>query len=398
MALPDTSVQFFDSTMLNAPVLSGQVGTLTALLTACLVDGFTALTVTSLVVAGNVATVTTSGAHGLALVGLTGPVVNIAGATPAGLNGRFRVASVPSSTVFTLTTEGISDQTATGTITARRAGLGWSRPFSATNQAVYQPDPLFTSHCLQVIDDASVTTSAAGRWAKWRGYEAMTAVDTGTGLFPTAAQSATGLQVVKSNTSDSTARAWWLVGDAGLFYFGTFWHNSYLDQASGYAFGHTGSLRAADAFATLISANSAANMTLPSYPGSSEFTYIGTATATQAGRYLARSQNQIGAAVAAGLVRGYEGQLYMGYSGFAYPYPVNNGLLFSGLGLAETSLIRARAIPGLYYPWHNAPLPHGAALDSLDGLAGRTLRCQALAYSSAAAQCLIDITGPWARG
>lgn len=398
MALPDTSVQFFDSTMLNAPVLSGQVGTLTALLTACLVDGFTALTVTSLVVAGNVATVTTSGAHGLALVGLTGPVVNIAGATPSGLNGRFRVASVTSSTVFTFATEGISNQTATGTMTARRAGLGWSRPFSATNQAVYQPDAAFTSHCLQVIDDANVTTSAAGRWAKWRGYETMTAVDTGTGLFPTAAQSATGLQVVKSSTSDSTARAWWLVGDAGLFYFGTFWSAPYPDLAEGHAFGQTGSLRAADAFATLISANSAASLTLPTYPGSSEFSSIGAVTTTQAGRYLARSQNQLGAAVAAGLVRGHEGQSYMGSGGFAYPYPVNNGLLFSGLGLAETSLIRARALPGLYYPWHNAPLPHGAALDSLDGLAGRTLRGQALASVNSAAQCLIDITGPWARG
>ena len=149
----------------------------------------------------------------------------------------------------------------------------------------------------------------------------------------------------------------------------------------------------------MIAANDASNLTLPNNPGLNNFfAVIGAATVTQNGRYLARPQNQIGSAVAAGFVRSYEGQAQMGYGGFAYPYPVNNGLLLGGVGLAESSLIRARALPGLYYPWHDSPLTHGAAIDSLEGLSGRTLRCQSLSNNTLAAQCLIDITGPWARG
>ena len=134
--------------MSGAPVLSGTAGTLIAVLDACLVNGFGSVTLNSLVVQNNVATATVSGGHGFAMiVGVNnvspgvGPVVRIDGATPAALNGDWRLASVPNSTTFTFAAEGIPDQTATGTITAKRAPAGWAKAFGGANKAAYQPMP-----------------------------------------------------------------------------------------------------------------------------------------------------------------------------------------------------------------------------------------------------------------
>lgn len=66
-----------------------------------------ASTLTNIVVLTNVGTVTTSTAHGLQI---NNPVV-VAGSTTAALNGTYRVATVPSSTTFTIATSGVADAT-----------------------------------------------------------------------------------------------------------------------------------------------------------------------------------------------------------------------------------------------------------------------------------------------
>src|SRR5262249_48663261 len=98
-----------------------------------------------------------------------------------------------------------------GSLTA----LGWAKSFSATNKAVYRA-PNGIRHYLDV-DDSAPDATALGRNARIRGYEAATAVGTGTGPFPTTAQ-ATQAVVVKSTTADGTSRPWILVGDDKTFY------------------------------------------------------------------------------------------------------------------------------------------------------------------------------------
>jgi hypothetical protein len=117
--------------------LTTSVGSAIAILDACLVDGFGEVTLDSLVVSSNVATGTLSTGHNFTMIGATGPVILIAGATPSGLNGEWRV-TVTSSTAFTFVTSGISDQTATGTITAKRAPAGWEAASSGTNAKYYR--------------------------------------------------------------------------------------------------------------------------------------------------------------------------------------------------------------------------------------------------------------------
>ena len=61
--------------------------------------------VSSITISGNVATVTTGSAHGLSV----GAVVQLAGFTPAGYNGLFTIASVPSATTWTMNVNTFTD-------------------------------------------------------------------------------------------------------------------------------------------------------------------------------------------------------------------------------------------------------------------------------------------------
>lgn len=61
--------------------------------------------VSSITIAGNVATVTTGSAHGLSV----GAAVQLAGFTPAGYNGLFTIASVPSATTWTMNVNTFTD-------------------------------------------------------------------------------------------------------------------------------------------------------------------------------------------------------------------------------------------------------------------------------------------------
>lgn len=204
----NTTVKFFNNSQSGAPALSGVAGSLITLLDACLVNGYGSITLDSLVISGNVATGTISAGHGFTMVGDAGPVIAISGATPAGLNGEWRIASVPNAQTFTFITSGISNQTATGTIAAKRAPAGFEKVFSGTNKAVYRA--LAGNRLYLRVDDSNAT------YARTVAYESMSDVDTGTNPFPTGAQLSGGHYYVKS--SDSGARNWRLFSDDRLFY------------------------------------------------------------------------------------------------------------------------------------------------------------------------------------
>lgn len=382
------AVKRYTSLMTSAPSLTGQVGTLVALLDACLVNGFNTKSVTSAVQTAGTATVTAT-AHGYNV----NDVVAISGANEAAWNDEFRVLTAATNS-FTFAIPSGTTSPATGTLSAKIAPLGWTKPFSGTNKAAYLPQIAYCQNYLRVLDDSTTPTSASGRWAKVRGYETMSDVDTGTGLFPTAAQVANALTFAKSSTSDATTRAWWLVGDGGIFYLGTFWHASYLTMASGYLFGDIASLRSGDAYSTLLCAE-VVDILSP-YPGQYNlFTSLGAYNATQAGKYYARTHTQLGSSVAAGFIGDNAISAAIGYGGLTYPHPPDNGLLFAPVGVVESSIVRSRALPGFYQPLHTTPLAYLDLVTGLPDFPGRTFQAFDLANGPNRAQCLIDITGPW---
>jgi len=365
------SVRYYESTMSGAPSLSGTAGALISVLDACLVDGFGSVTVDSLVVASNVVTATVSAGHQFAMVGNTGPVIRIAGASPSGLNGDWRV-TVTSSTVFTFATSGIGDQTATGTITAKRAPAGFSKAFSGTNKAAYRSDDITGTRLFCRIDDGYTT------YSRIRGYEAMSEdVDTGTGLFPTDEQISGGGYVYKAT---GTNQHWALYTDGRMIYFFCDTSNNAY-WAGGFVFGDIDSYVASDAFGCLLISTSTAT--------GSVFTYTLSNTGNA---YLARSYTQLGNSITtAKYSHGKSSSL--GNAGQTYPSPADNRIHLWPVECWDSTTNARGMMPGLWNPIHTGNTPHGFIVDDIPNLPGRTLKLQttgSLVYG-----CAIDLTGPW---
>ncbi len=385
--MADTSVRYFDSTMSGAPALSGTAGALISVLDACLVNGFGTVTLASLVVSSNIATGTVSAGHGFSMIGsAVGSVITIAGATPSGLNGTWRIASVADSTHFTFVTSGISDQTATGTITAVRAPLGFSKVYSGTNKAAYRAGDIMSSRLyLRVADDGT----GSATYARVRGYESMSDVDTGTGPFPTDAQVSGGLYWGKSSTASSTARAWRLIGDSQGFYLlvnqdgsGAWISAAWVDIPSE---------KAGDAYRTLLIGGTSTNVYNQGY-----LHLINN----PAGHYFARSYVQTGTSIAAFKLSHHIAANGIGLYGIAYPAPMGGQFycapvdVWEGTAYASATALRG-PLPGVYAPLHpSAQLTDGSFQTDVIGLDGRTLLVQIL-KSGGSYAAAIDLTGPW---
>lgn len=375
-------VKFFHSAMGGAPALNGTAGQLLALLDGCLVNGFNPQTLTSLTVTANVATANKT-AHGFVL----NQIVLISGATPAGLNGEQRITGVGAD-AFTFTTSGISDQTATGTITAKAAPAGWEKQFSGTNLAAYCSLTFGSNKPVLRVDDAGTTT------ARVVGYESMSDINTGSGPFPTAAQVASGAYWMKSGTADATARAWTLVADGqGVWFIRT-------HHASGYisfdAFTEFASEKAGDLYNAYLTGCSATTLLTAQglwYPCSAS----GSASV---GAWMPRTYTQLGTAIAAGAclphVAGTNGYSGANNTGLAYPSPVTNGLIFSRAAMRESGgPVRCNAMPGLLTTPQQLPLSHLDVVTSVPDIGNRDVLIVACENSNLGGRVGFDLTGPW---
>ena len=349
MPIADTSVRTYLSTMTGAPTLSGTAGALITLLDNCLINGFGSVTLSSLVVSSNVATATVNTGHGFSMIGGSGGVGPV-----STLNRDWRIASVPNSTTFTFVTADISDQTATGTITAKIAPADWEKRYSATNKAVYARTDEDATAMLLRVDDTGTTT------AQVRGYEEMTDIDSGAGLFPTIAQVAAASALwQKSDAATSAARGWAIFADSKRMYFFPQWTTgTYRDFE---AFGDPISYKPGDTCHCTIVFHSGAN---GAYLYNSAL-FVGY---TEFPMYCARGVAQIGSAVS---IKATSGWLLgiAGASGVAYPNAANNALLLRGeVELTEIvgGTVRARW-PGIYIPMHALPLIDGDVVGGING-------------------------------
>lgn len=234
--MANTNTRYFNSSMAGAPVLSGSVGALIAVFDACLVNGFNLLTLDSLIVAGDVATASKAN-HGF----IVHEVVQIGGASPAGLNGYFRITEVTSGT-FKFATTGISDQTATGTITAKAAGAGFEKQFSGTNLAVYRSANGATTQIPIKVDDTATLYASATIAEQY--------TDISTPVNPAGAQ-----YFKKSDTASASARPWVLIADDRSVYLFISWNNGTTYEA--YHFGYFSSYVVGDLFNYRIQASTA---------------------------------------------------------------------------------------------------------------------------------------------
>lgn len=397
-----TSVKNFNSASPSAPVLHGNPGSMIALLDAVLVNGYGQKTLDQLVVASNVATCTVSAGHGY----FTNQVVTLAGATPSGLNGDIRI-TVLSATAFKFSTTGISDQTATGTITAKVTPLGWTKPFSATNMGAYKSSDPFSTGMYLRVDDTGVVTA---RHARVVGCEGMADISSFTGQFPTTAQLNGGLYWGKSASLDTTARNWFIIGDERCFYFAVapspsnpingsiiYFAGDFLPQGS------------VDQYNYLVGGPTSDYTTYGS--GAIYFCASTTAVSGAIAGYLPRLNSQLGGSIQAyragamGWGSDYSGSVsYAGGNLPSFPNPIDGGILVTQVFLVEVTG-NARGLRGTYPGLYHMPLAGSnlaynhldlvAGVDTLPGktlLAVRTGNPQQTAYAGCS---LFDMLGPW---
>lgn len=387
--MADTSVKIFDSSMTGAPTIGGASGgSLIAVLNACLQDGFGLKTIDSLVISGGVATATISTGHSA----VVDSVVLIAGATVTGgtINGERKVTSITGTTVVFDAT-GISDQTATGTITLKLAPAGWTKAFSGTNLAAYKSSNPAASGCYLRVDDTGTAN------ARVVGYESMIDINTGTGPFPTTAQVSGGQYWAKANNTTGT-RKWWVVADDRFIYLGVANHATYADDYRIYCFGDIVSRKSGDAYRALLAGPITDNSA--STPGASQnalFYKVGATSAV----VMPRSYTQIGSAIQLAADWGGNASAEVsGLGGRQYPNGPDNGLLLEKPNLWEGISLAVRGtLPGCYVSQQaiNQNITNDFAITSIPGLSGRKLLWKIIGANSAATRggFALDITGPW---
>lgn len=385
-------VFYFDSSDGGAPTLNNIAGSLIGVLDACLINGFNLKTVT-INVSGGVATATCN-AHGFSAV--TGKLVLIAGATPAELNGLKQVATVPDANTFTFAAAGVPDGAASGSITAKRAPIGWTKAFTGTNKAAYKSSDVAATGRLLRVEDTN-TAPASANDARLVMYEAMTDIDTGTGPAPTAAQLANGVYWGKGS-NDATAKNWVIVGDGRFFYF--FGPNTSTGLHA-YAFGDIISYRAADAYGCVLSGstNAIGGTSTGSVQLGSAGASLGSAP-PNAGFVISRMSSQVGSAVAVAAVGvSVSGSSTWAANGPAWPSPVDNGsVLHRPLYLTEnnssfTHPVRGE-MPGMLQFLAQQPYTHREVVSNVEGYARDVLVIE-LRNNSAIGRFALEITGPW---
>lgn len=405
MASPvDTSVKNFNSTMANAPVLSGTAGALIALLDACLVTGFDEKVLTSLVALGGVMTATFSGTHSAQI----DSVVLIAGVTGgptgfAGANGEQKVVGSPSATTRTWATT-LPDGTYTGSITMKMAPAGWEKVYSTTNIGVYRSLHVASSKFYLRVDDTGTTS------ARVVGYESMSDVNTGSAPFPTTVQMNGGGYWPKSVAASAQGVLWTVHADGRFFAFSNEWGKPASSVYSGMStrfFGECIPLKpGGDAY--LCALNYSTTSSVASQTDSSLFSSTSAQTAT------ARSVTGVGGSTLHS-INPYVG-VNSNTSGVdaslgSFPSQVDGSLQLTKRYLQSSLMLNTPRgdIPGAYYVPQSRLWDAFRTLDKAPGsgaLAGRTLQGVAVIASgnsitgtssdlSFTGIGFFDITGPW---
>ena len=390
-----TSVKWIRNDMRGAPVINGNTpGCLIAALDALLVTGWGTTTALSVSVSGGIATATVNA--GSSFTGHA--VVRVEGATPSALNGEARVLTASNTQITFATTA--PDGVATGTITLKYAPAGWEKVYAGTNKAVYRStDVTGARFCLRV-DDSN------GIFALVRGYEAMTDIDTGTGLFPLDAQIATGGGYwCKAAASNATAIPYLLAADAKLLLqamcFGMANGANYTATVVN-GFGEGVELNpAGDAFATVLSATGSGD----GYLNCGGLSGANNESGTYGTAVFARAWHGFGSAVyarpvpeggSAGALSGNDGAL-----GVA-PGRVDGAIRMARMMLKDQATNDLRAVvPGCCFvpqvldnSLFTTPF---AMTDGAGALAGRKLAAVPVGqhWSGRTGTAFVDVTGPW---
>ena len=316
-----------------------------------------------------------------------------------------------------------------------KTAAGWSIAYTTTNKRVYTMASGGTGFSVY-IDDTGPGAGAA-REARATGFEVPSGLGTGTGQFPTAAQSTIGIGAVvirKSTTADSTARPWFIVADGHTFYLfadtGDFTGPS---QGLPFYFGDFFSYSPTDSYNCAIigrmlentGASNNGTMNGLSSANIETFSQLNTISSTPMaqtinGHFVVRNFNGVGGSLPCGkhsdcFKKGVSGGggSNMGRDGywsssnadaagaFPYPAPPNAGLFCSPVWLHHGGFPRGY-LKGLWDPLHYLALNHWDTFSGSGNMAGKSLIAVNIpgvqagnSFVAGLAQCVVEYSDTW---
>jgi hypothetical protein len=248
-----------------------------------------------------------------------------------------------------------------------KAAAGWTKPFTATNAAVFRMGA-GNQFYLDVNDNGASNglTGASGQEAAVRGYEAMTAVSTGTNPFPTTAQIALATaNWRKSATASATARGWFMVADDRSFILGIL-DGDTVSLYKLYIFGDFYSLKTGDSFRVAITVRTVVNTT--AVTGTFGSSLVISSSSASVGLYIARIAAGTGSAVTVALTSvgsSWEGSV-------SFSTSLDGNLYLARLLLNEGVITLRGWLRGLYEILQPVGLVDGDTFTGTGDFAGRT--------------------------
>ncbi len=436
MAAKDTSVRYFHSYMAGAPQLSANAGTLAAVLDAVLVDGFGLVSVSQIVVAAEVATATVPSNNFGRL-----QVVRMEGSSTEALNGDKRVTSAVGNT-FSFDATGVADGTYTaGTMTAKRAPLGWSLPFTDTNKRMYRSLNVLSNGIMLRLDDTNTFNGwnmFANVAGSYRSMSHMTMAWDATSIGAYSGHNSLSFWVKSNVSTGASSRPWVIVGDDRGFYINILSDSGYSSGRLEY-FGEIASpTRPNDAFATILTSYDQGNV-MPYTSGSSTASAPGLNAAVTGSslfnlglisqesggtayycdsRMIAKSHNQLNNTYRVFFV-GSMGPSYAssgvvfnasGYAGLPYPnapdagvyiaenvYVVENGAGIRGTLPGYAQCLQTRPFGVWLSIVENMPGAPGRIFMTTQGNAAGNGALNTAGLTTYNGEVWLDILGPWLR-
>lgn len=285
-----------------------------------------------------------------------------------------------------------------------KTAAGWTRSFTGTSKGVFKQGAGCGFH-LRVLDDGSLTAGA--REASFYGEETASDVDTGTGLFPTAAQQATGLKMRKSETADTVQRPWVLYADNKTFYLFVYTGNA-TAYLAGMCFGDFFSFKSGDAY-NCIAIGRVTSAIADTLTNEALDLVNGGTTSTVIGHYVPRGYTQLGTAVnvekrgTSFNMATASGAAAMGsYTGWSvFPNPEDSGFYIGRLYIIDNTTTPTRNLRGylrgLWSPQVTADVtPFEYTFAGVGTIASRTFKILGLRTGNAAAgRYVIETSDTW---
>lgn len=293
-----------------------------------------------------------------------------------------------------------------------QTAAGWTKAFSTTNKAAYKQNLTGANNSSGMylyVDDTGPGAGGA-REARTCGFETMSAITpTGTGQFPTSAQSLIGvgtLIIRKSTTADATTRAWTLVANGQTIYLSIETGDQVQPLGSMiFVFGDFKSYKASDQYAVCIIGRAVENQASAQYDpfqivgggvsgafslNSKTYGHFVARTWTAAGGSLQVSKTADWGKLGANVNGGWTNDattncntvqtITSGRNNSSMPLMTPNGpdsaLIVSPFYIAHNYALRGY-LPGLWFLLHDRPFAHNDTLTVASGnLNGKSLVCQ----------------------